>query len=473
MLTVQMRIICILLTFTGATYVNGQSTTDTIGGTPVVIHTILDSTHFLNGNSSQSNYGSGPWGLHWGPDQKLWIANKRQINRYDPVTGVYDTILTFGYGYIMDIATHGQFPSTPYVYATIDTGNYYAASTYIHLYRFTWNPSTNTLGAPQQLLGWSHGGEHSGGRVIFGQDGKLYVSTAEYNAYNDTLFNNSGKILRVNADGTVPVDNPFTDYTFTNGHRNPQGLVQLPNGVIFSSEHGQMMGNDELNRIEAGGNYGWILFDAYQCIGNPDTCQFYFPYRKFPINNGAHPPSGIDYYNHPAIPELNGILMAVTGNNQGIYALGLNAVMDSVVTKNRYLYLPLPGGGPSQQSKFGRIRDVCASPYGSVFFIARDRNYPRIMEIYNPLFATNPNIETSYNSGHIFPNPNFGQFQLITSKTIKPEPYQMMDSSGRMVAQGWLNENGNTLIESNLEQGPYWIYSQQKVMGPVIIQEKP
>lgn len=461
----------IALSFTFSAY--AQSITDTIGNTPVVIHTVLDSSYFLNGNPSMSNYGSGPWGLHWGSDQKLWIANKRQINRYDPATGVYDTVLSVNSGYIMDVALHGQFPSSPYVYATIDTGDYYAASAYIHLYRFNWDPSTNTLGAPFQMLGWYHGGEHSGGRVIYGQDGKLYVSTAEYFQAFDSLFNNSGKILRVNPDGTVPIDNPFADYTYTLGHRNPQGLVQLPSGQIFSSEHGQMMGNDELNRIESGGHYGWTLFDAYQCLGDMDSCQFYFPFRKFPINNGAHPPSGIDYYNHPAIPELNGILMAVTGNNQGIYALGLDSNNDTIITKNRYLFATGIGGLPISSSKFGRIRDVCATPYGTLFFIARDRGYPRIMEIYNPLFSNIPNFETPQQRPYIFPNPNFGQFQLISPQTLKPVPYALMDASGRIVVEGWLNENGTTHINMQLEQGPYWIYSEQNIFGPVIIQENP
>ncbi|MFM7824285.1 MAG: PQQ-dependent sugar dehydrogenase [Bacteroidota bacterium] len=436
---------------------DAQNVTDTIGNTPVVIHTVLDSTFFLNGNPNQFNFGSGPWGLLWGPDQKLWIANKRQINRYDPYTGTYDTVLTIPSGYIMDVATHGSFPNEPYVYASIDTGDYYASSAYTHLYRFTWNPLNQTLNAPLQLLGWSHGGEHSGGRVIFGQDGKLYVSTAEYYAPFDSLFNNSGKILRVNPDGTVPLDNPFQDYTFTRGHRNPQGLVQVPSGTIFSSEHGQMMGNDELNRIDAGGNYGWITFDAYQCIGNMDTCQFYFPYRKFPINNGAHPPSGIDYYGHPAIPEFNGLLMAVTGINQGIYALGLNVAMDSTINKNRYLYAPGANGLPSTSSKFGRIRDVCATPYGSVFFIARDRNYPRVMEIYNPVFSS-LNTSTQVDIPMVFPNPcTSGATVFIKQLKSVDLEFEVLDTMGKIIISGIGTNNQLQFDTKGLKSGVYFI----------------
>ncbi|MFN5324111.1 MAG: PQQ-dependent sugar dehydrogenase [Bacteroidota bacterium] len=448
-----------------------QNPTDTIGNTPVVIRTAIDSSHFLNGNPSQYNYGSGPWGLTWAPDQKLWIANKKQINRYDPSTSTLDTVLTITSGYIMDVAIHPQFPSTPFVYATIDTGNYYAASAFIHLYRFTWDATSQSLMSPQVLLGWGHGGEHSGGRVIFGLDGKVYVSTAEYYQPFDSLFNNSGKILRVNPDGTVPIDNPFQDYTYTRGHRNPQGLVQIPNGQIFSSEHGQMMGNDELNRIEAGGNYGWILYDAYQCIGNQDTCQFYFSTRKFPINNGAHPPSGIDYYSHPSIPEFNGILMAVTGTNQGLYALGLNANMDSTISKNRYLYAVGPNGLPGTMSKFGRIRDVCATPYGSVFFIARDRGYPRIMEIFNPLFS-NLAPKPEFEDLSVFPNPSTYSSEICIKRPISDTDFvKVFDASGRIFYEAPFHELTHTIPANTLSPGTYTIETMRYRSPKLIVFE--
>ena len=107
---------------------------------------------------------------------------------------------------------------------------------------------------------------HAGCALEFGPDGKLYVSTgdATNKALAQDLNSLAGKILRVNPDGSVPEDNPYPDsLVFSYGHRNPQGLAfHLPTGELWSSEHGPSVfdgpaGGDEINRIEAGANYGW------------------------------------------------------------------------------------------------------------------------------------------------------------------------------------------------------------------------
>lgn len=104
---------------------------------------------------------------------------------------------------------------------------------------------------------------HNGGRIAIGPDGLLYVTTGD--AAEEKLSQNTdilaGKILRMNLDGSIPADNPFPNsYVYSYGHRNPQGLAWTKEGVLYSSEHGPSGtpgGHDEINRIEAGGNYGW------------------------------------------------------------------------------------------------------------------------------------------------------------------------------------------------------------------------
>ncbi len=349
-------------------FVSHAQTIDTIGNTIVQISVALDSTHFTNG------YNSSPWDLHWGPDLKLWYTNNRTLCTYDPVSHIVDTILELPSGYIMAVATHSNFFNNPYVYITVDTAYYYGGGNYISAYRYTYNLSGDSLENPELLLSWNHPGEHSGGRIIFGQDQKLYISTAEYWIGNDTLFNNSGKVLRVNPDGTVPTDNPRADYTYTYGHRNPQGIVQVPNGNLFVSEYGQQW--DELNLLEENKYFGWITYDGISCIGSQDSCDYYDSTAVFPLDVGMNPPSGIDYYNHPAIPEFNGLVQAVTGAiKQGLIVYTMNQDFDSVLAKNYYL-----------TQEYGRVRDACAASDGSLYFIAGDRNVPKIMRIQNPLF---------------------------------------------------------------------------------------
>lgn len=107
---------------------------------------------------------------------------------------------------------------------------------------------------------------HHGGRIKIGPDDMLYVTVGD--ALNENLAQEqdalAGKILRMNLDGSIPEDNPFENsYVYSYGHRNAQGLAWLPDGTLYASEHGNQA-NDEINRIEAGENYGWPLIEGTQ-----------------------------------------------------------------------------------------------------------------------------------------------------------------------------------------------------------------
>lgn len=101
---------------------------------------------------------------------------------------------------------------------------------------------------------------HDGGRLKFGHDGKLYLTTGDATVPSSAqdLTSLSGKILRLNKDGTIPDDNPFNNYVYSYGHRNPQGLAWDYAGDLYASEHGPSA-NDEINLIKPGRNYGWPL----------------------------------------------------------------------------------------------------------------------------------------------------------------------------------------------------------------------
>jgi len=365
--------------------ISKAQTIDTIGNTIVEISVALDSSHFTNG------YNSSPWDLHWGPDLKLWYTNNRFLCTYDPATHIVDTILELPSGYIMGVTTNTNFFNNPYVYITVDSAYYYGGGNNIKAFRYEYSLTGDSLFNPVFLLEWYHPGEHSGGRIVYGQDNKLYISTAEYWVQYDTLFQNSGKVLRVNPDGTVPADNPRADYTYSYGHRNPQGIVQVPNGNIFVSEYGQSI--DELNLILENKYYGWIIYDGNNCFGNQDSCDYYDTTAVFPLDAAMNPPSGIDYYNHPAIPEFNGLVQAVTGFlKQGLIVYTMNQDYDSVLAKNYYL-----------TQEYGRVRDACAASDGSLYFIAGDRSVPKIMRVQNPLF--NSVLYSGETSFSFYPNP--------------------------------------------------------------------
>lgn len=103
---------------------------------------------------------------------------------------------------------------------------------------------------------------HDGGRLAFGPDKKLYITTGDAGASQKAQDLNylGGKILRLNDDGSIPEDNPYKTAVYSYGHRNPQGLAWDNKNNLWSTEHGRSgisSGYDELNLIQKGGNYGW------------------------------------------------------------------------------------------------------------------------------------------------------------------------------------------------------------------------
>lgn len=229
-----------------------------------------------------------PWAIDFLPDGKMIFTERGgQVsileNGTTKTVGNIDVVEISESG-LLGIAVDPEFSKNKYIYL------YYTSQSGNRISRFTLNEKLENERVIIDNI--PSGSIHNGGRIKFGPDGKLYITTGE--AGNSQLAQDinstGGKILRINKDGTVPPDNPFGNYVYSYGHRNPQGLAWNPsNGELYSSEHGPTR-NDEINIILKGGNYGWPL---YQCYESPEG--YIKPIMCY--SNFTLAPSGIAYYN--------------------------------------------------------------------------------------------------------------------------------------------------------------------------------
>lgn len=168
----------------------------------------------------------------------------REVGRIEGVTPA-------GEGGLLGIAVHEE-----HLYVSLTAGD----RNRIERFPLSGEPGALALGDAETVLdGIPAAVNHNGGRIAFGPDGMLYATTGDAGEPDDAQDPDSlaGKILHLTPDGQVPDDNPFpASFVYTLGHRNPQGLAWDADGVLYASEFGQNTW-DELNVIEAGGNYGW------------------------------------------------------------------------------------------------------------------------------------------------------------------------------------------------------------------------
>ncbi len=229
---------------------------------------------------------------------------------------------------LLGIAVDPNFTQNKYVYL------YYTHDGGVNrISRFVLN---STLSNETVLLDNIPGGAiHNGGRLKFGPDGKLYATTGDADNANSAQDTNSlgGKVLRLNPDGSIPSDNPFGNYVYSYGNRDPQGLTwNLANGILYESEHGNIM-DDEINIITKGGNYGWPIIQ-----GNESAPGYINPIAVY--TNFTLAPSGIAFYqNHLYVTGLKGNQLRV---------LNLSSDGKTVISESELF------------TNYGRLRDVVA-----------------------------------------------------------------------------------------------------------------
>ncbi len=319
-----------------------------------------------------------PWGLALMPDGR-WLVTERPgrmriVTRQGavgaPITGL-PAVDARGQGGLLDVAVGPAFAADRMVYWSFSEARDGGNATSIARGRLS--PDGARMEDAEVIfraLPAYDGAAHFGGALAFDRQGHLFLtlgerSDREIRPQAQQLNSHMGKVIRINADGSTPPDNPFVAtegalaQIWSLGHRNVQGVAVDSTGTVWTMEHGTR-GGDELNRPEAGKNYGWPII-AYGV-----------EYSSQPINEGITAregleqpvyywdpviaPGGMTFYDGAMFPDWQGNLLVASLKEKHIARLIIEN--GRVVGEERLL-----------TDLDQRIRDVAVGPDGAVWAI--------------------------------------------------------------------------------------------------------
>ncbi len=303
-----------------------------------------------------------PWSVDWLPDGTmifterggdLWISDNvppRLILSLD--TGGIE-------GGLLGLAVDPDFESNNYIYLYYTYSDFFTLMNKVVRYQYVDGSVYGETTLVDRIPG---GPVHDGGRIQFGPDEKLYITTGDAGVPSlaqdvDSL---AGKILRINRDGSIPSDNPWPNSpVYTMGHRNPQGIDWDRYGNLVASEHGPSgfsSGHDEINIIISGTNYGWP-----NIVGDESTFGMSTPFYHTGQDTWA--PSGVEFYDGGTIPAWTGKYFVAALYSQNLHMFDINAT-DGTLSSHQSLF----------QDEFGRLRDVQTGPDGHLYLLTSNRD---------------------------------------------------------------------------------------------------
>jgi glucose/arabinose dehydrogenase len=323
------------------------------------------------------------WSMEFLPDGRILVTTKdgamhvvSQENgeASPPIEGV-PAVMSEGQGGLLDVALAPDFESSSRIYFSFSEPREGGNGTSVASARLTEEDGKLALQDVkvifQQMPAYD-GDKHFGSRLVFGPEGQLYVTVGERSDREtrvgaQDLGSGFGKVFRIDAEGKALSDNPFAKQEgalpeiWSYGHRNLQAATLDGQGRLWTVEHGPK-GGDELNRPEAGKNYGW------------PKVTYGIEYSGGPVGEGITTlqgteqpayywdpvigPSGMAFYNGDAIPEWKGAFLIGGLVSQGLVVLHMEG--DKVAREER---VPLDA----------RIRDVKVAPDGTVFAVTEQR----------------------------------------------------------------------------------------------------
>ena len=326
------------------------------------------------------------WAMEFLPDGRMLVTTKEGAMHVvsqengeasPPIEGV-PAVMAEGQGGLLDVALSPDFESSNRIYFSFSEPREGGNGTSVASARLTEEDGKLALQDVKvifQQMPTYDGDKHFGSRLVFGPEGQLYVtvgerSDAETRVGAQDVDSGFGKVFPIEAEGKALSDNPYAGKDgalpeiWSYGHRNLQAATLDGEGRLWTVEHGPK-GGDELNRPEAGKNYGW------------PKVTYGIEYSGGPVGEGITAlegteqpvyywdpvigPSGMAYYNGDAIPEWKGAFLIGGLVSQGLVVLHMDG--DKVASEER---VPLDA----------RIRDVKVAPDGTVFAVTEQQGGP-------------------------------------------------------------------------------------------------
>ena len=289
-----------------------------------------------------------PWGIDFLPDGTA-LVGERDTTKVLAVeggsvreVGRVGGVAPQGEAGLLGIAVSPTYAEDSFVYA------YFTSPTDNRVVRMTYDGQR--LGAPEVILkGIPSGFIHDGGRLEFGPDGFLYVSTGETGEEQLAQDRSSlaGKVLRVTPDGDPAPGNPVDGSpVWTMGHRNVQGLAFDDQDRLWASEFGADTW-DELNQIDKGRNYGWPLVE-----GKGDLEEYRNPHAQWRTSEAS--PSGLAY--------LDGALWMASLRGQRLWRVPVDG--DGTIDRPQDFFV----------GDYGRLRTVVVAPDGNLWVSTSNRD---------------------------------------------------------------------------------------------------
>lgn len=303
-----------------------------------------------------------PWAMDISDNNNIYFTERSGAIRViedgalnpQPLITFTAPFISQGEGGLMGIALDPDFSQNHYLYVmhSYSEGN----RIYNRVIRLIEN--NNKAYIDKIIFDKIPGGQiHNGGRIKIGPDKKLYITTGDAgnSSLAQDLSSTTGKILRIELDGSIPNDNPFVNspiYSF--GHRNPQGLAWNSKNILYSSEHGQSA-HDEINIIYPGANYGWPLVQ-----GDEDSTEVTLQKPLIHSGEDTWAPSGIAFVNQGPWQDK---LLVSTLRGQQLLSISLNE--DGSIVENIESWF---------KNEYGRLREVIQGKDGSIYITTSNRD---------------------------------------------------------------------------------------------------